>query len=123
MARFLATIPILRFFDEAVTRRFYIDYLAFEVVLEHRFGPEMPLYLGVTRGALRLHLSQHHGDATPGSAVFIEMDDVEALHAELAARSYPFARPGLETAPWAARTLTVLDPAGNRLFFNEQVRS
>lgn len=117
--RFTATIPILRMFDIAATRDFYVGYLGLEIAWEHRFGEGMPLYMEVRRGALQLHLSQHHGDATPGSAVFLKMDGVDALHAELKAKAYGFARPAIETAPWGARTLTVLDPAGNRLFFND----
>lgn len=35
--------PILRIFDEAKAREFYIDYLGFTVDWDHRFGPGMPL--------------------------------------------------------------------------------
>jgi catechol 2,3-dioxygenase-like lactoylglutathione lyase family enzyme len=112
-------IPILRFYDEAATRRFYEDDPGFKVEWEHRFAPALPLYMQLVRGGLTLHLSQHHGDATPGSAVFVRMRGVEALHTELSAKDYPFLKPGIDTAPWGARTLTLLDPAGNRLFLND----
>ena len=46
-----------------------LRYLGFEVLFEHRFGPDMPLYLGIRRGGCELHMSEHHGDETPGSAV------------------------------------------------------
>lgn len=35
-------IPILRIFDEAKARAFYLDFLGFRVDWEHRFGPDMP---------------------------------------------------------------------------------
>ena len=38
-----APIPILRLFDEAVARAFYIDFLGFAVDWEHRFKPGLPL--------------------------------------------------------------------------------
>ena len=80
------TTPILRSFDEAKAREFYLDFLGFQVVFEHRFEPGLPLYMGVARGDCALHLSEHHGDATPGASMRIEVDDVDALCAELQAR-------------------------------------
>nr|WP_225444610.1 glyoxalase superfamily protein [Pseudomarimonas arenosa] len=115
--KFSTPIPILRSFDEAATRAFYIDFLGFEVDWEHRFADDLPLYMQVHRGDLLLHLSEHHGDVTPGSALRIEVDDLDALHAELQAKQYKFARPGIETMPWGMRELSVKDPSGNRLVF------
>ncbi|WP_208279601.1 glyoxalase superfamily protein [Massilia oculi] len=109
--------PILRIFDEAKAREFYVDYLGFTVDWDHRFGPGMPLYLQVSRGDCVLHLSEHHGDCCPGAALRIEVDDVDGLHAELAAKQYGYARPGIEDTPWETRELSVKDPFGNRLTF------
>ena len=53
--KFGPIIPLLRMFDIAATRAFYIDYLGFSVDFEHRFEPELPLYMQVSRGACRLH--------------------------------------------------------------------
>ena len=79
-------IPILRSFNEAKAREFYIDFLGFEVYFEHRFTPDAPLYMGLKRGQCLLHVSEHHGDATPGTALRIDMDDVDAYCAELNAK-------------------------------------
>ena len=69
-----------------------------------------------------LHLSSHHDDGTPGSAVLIETADVEVLHAQLHATAYRFMLPGI--APHAAgREMTVIDPASNRLRFFERRRT
>jgi hypothetical protein len=78
----------------------------------------MPLYAQVSRGAAVIHLSEHHGDASPGGAVIIRVADVVALHAELTARDYPAARPGIDDEEWG-RTVTVLDPFSNRITFHE----
>jgi uncharacterized glyoxalase superfamily protein PhnB len=112
--------PILRIFDEAKAREFYLDFLGFRIDWEHRFGAAFPLYLQVSRGACVLHLSEHHGDATPGAAIRIETQGVEALCAELAAREYRYAKPQLEQAEWGDRLLQVRDPFGNRLVFFER---
>ncbi|MBA3846587.1 MAG: VOC family protein [Planctomycetes bacterium] len=113
------TIPILRIFSIDKAREFYVDWLGFAIDWEHRFEADMPLYLQLSRAGLFLHLSEHHGDGTPGSVVFIRMRGIAAFHAELSAKNYRFARPGLEHAPWG-RTVTVGDPFGNSLRFCEK---
>ncbi len=110
--------PVLRIFDVAKAREFYIDWLGFQVDWEHRFEPDLPLYMQISLGAIILHLTEHHGDCCPGAKVFIETSGLEAYHAGLLAKN-SYSRPGLETAPWNARTVTVGDPFGNRLLFSE----
>src|SRR5678815_4795666 len=114
---FHAVVPILRSFDEGKAREFYIDWLGFKVDFEHRFEPGLPLYMQVSRGDCVLHISEHHGDATPGSAVRILVDELEAFHAELQARPYKNYRPGLTDQEWGTREMGVTDGAGNRLIF------
>jgi hypothetical protein len=115
-------IPILRIFDEAKAREFYLGFLGCTADWEHRFGENFPLYMQVSRGSLVLHLSEHHGDGSPGAAVLIETDEgLEALHAELLAKNYKFNRPGLETTPWKAKVMDLVDPFGNRLRFNQKL--
>ncbi|HVL81996.1 MAG TPA: glyoxalase superfamily protein [Actinomycetota bacterium] len=115
------TTPILRSFDEAKTRGFYLDYLGFKVDWTHRFEPGMPLYMQVSRGGCVLHLSEHHGDATPGAGLRIEVGDLDAFHAELSAKPYANMRPGIEDMPWGTRDMTVIDPSGNRLTFTDAI--
>lgn len=109
-------IPILRIFSEEKAREFYLDFLGFTQDWQHRYAPTAPLYTQVTRGDLVLHLSEHHGDATPGAALLIPVDDIEALHAQLRDKDYPYARPGIRDEDWG-RILEVADPFGNRLRF------
>ncbi|HSV82421.1 MAG TPA: glyoxalase superfamily protein [Ramlibacter sp.] len=109
-------IPILRIFDEAKTREFYVDFLGFTIAWEHRFEPGLPLYLQVARDGCVLHLSEHHGDCSPGAALRIAVDDLEAFQQELLARKYSYARPGIQEMPWG-RDMEVRDPFGNRLVF------
>jgi len=111
--------PILRIFDEAKAREFYVDFLGFEVDWQHRFGDNFPLYLQVSRGGCILHLSEHHGDCSPGAAVRIETTAIDELHGDLLARDYKYAKPHVEEASWGDRLLSVLDPFGNRLTFFE----
>lgn len=115
--RFHPVVPILRSFDEGKAREFYVAWLGFRVDFEHRFEPHMPLYMQVSRGDCVLHVSEHHGDGTPGTAIRIRVDDLEAFHAELQTRPYKNYRPGLMDQDWGCREMSVQDGAGNRLVF------
>ena len=119
---FQQTVPILRIFDETKAREFYVGFLAFQIDWEHRFEPDLPLYMQVSRGGLTLHLSEHVGDACPGSTVFVRTQGVDELHAELTAKKYKYLRPGVEVAPWNAKCMEVIDPFGNRIRFNEDLK-
>jgi catechol 2,3-dioxygenase-like lactoylglutathione lyase family enzyme len=118
---FGTVVPILRSFDQAKTEEFYRDWLGFTLDWEHRFGPGMPLYQQFSRDGLMLHLSEHHGDATPGSHVRVQTTDLRSFHAELTAKNYKSNRPGLETPDWGGLEMTVIDAAGNRITFHETV--
>jgi catechol 2,3-dioxygenase-like lactoylglutathione lyase family enzyme len=116
----IRSIPILRIFDEAKAREFYVGFLGFKIDWEHRFDPEAPLYMQLSRDGCVLHLSEHYGDATPGSALRVDTTELDAFHAELGAKRYKYARPGIDTQPWG-REVSVKDPFGNRLIFSEVV--
>lgn len=116
-----STTPILRSFNEAQAKAFYLDFLGFSLVFEHRFEPGLPLYMGIVRDGCSLHLSEHHGDATPGSSMRIQVADVDALHAELMAKGPHHHRPAVQTMPWGTRDFTVTDPFGNRLTFTSAI--
>jgi uncharacterized glyoxalase superfamily protein PhnB len=113
--------PLLRIFDDALARRFYLGYLGFDLLFEHRFEPGSPLYMGVRRDGCELHLSEHHGDASPGASVRIAVSDLDALHAELTARPHPHLRPAIETMPWGTRDMQLIDPFSNRLTFTSAI--
>lgn len=121
--QFGGTVPVLRMFDVAKAREFYLDWLGFVVLFEHRFEPDLPLYMGIARGSLELHLSEHHGDGSPGANIRVETNGLDSLHAELIAKRYGYGRPGIEPKPWGTRELTVHDPFGNRITFSERSTS
>lgn len=115
------TTPILRIFDEAKARDFYVDFLGFKVDWEHRFESGLPLYMQLSKDGCVLHLSEHHGDGSPGTALRIETDELEAFHQQLLAADYKYAKPGLEDTPWGSRDMTIADPFGNRLTFTNAI--
>jgi catechol 2,3-dioxygenase-like lactoylglutathione lyase family enzyme len=98
-------VPIFKVADAIRTAEWYAR-LGFETEFVHRYSEEFPAYVGLSRKGLALHLSEHAGDATPDSLVYLFVDDVDAVAAEF----------GVEVADeqWA-REIQLTDPDGNRL--------
>lgn len=115
-------VPILRSFDERLTITFYIDYLGGEELFRHRFEKTAPLYLGLSLCGVEIHLSEHHGDATPGSAIRIKVRNLGDLYQALQQKSYRNARPSIIEQSWG-RDLPIIDPFGNRIIFSEPLVS
>jgi hypothetical protein len=114
-------IPVLRIFDHRLAKAHYLDWLGFKLDWQHHPDPEGPCCMEVSRDAAVLHLTEHYGDGSPGVKVYIQTDDVEAYHRELATRPNPRMRPGIEVEPWGVKSMCVTDPFGNRLYFNEKI--
>jgi Glyoxalase superfamily protein/Activator of Hsp90 ATPase homolog 1-like protein len=112
-------VPIIRIFDVDQAYAFYCDYLGFGRDWEHRFEDHLPLYAQVSRGDVRLHLSEHHGDGSPGIGVLLTTPDVRALHAELQGKDNPLSPEIVSEERGLA--LTVIDPFHNRLVFHQPV--
>jgi len=118
--KFSTPIPIMRMFDEAMTKEFYVDFLGFSMDWENRLEPGSPLYMQISRDGCVLQLSGHFGDACPGAAVRIEVDDIDAYQQGLLAKKYRHSRPGAaQLMPWGTRDLTIQDPSGNRITFTQ----
>jgi hypothetical protein len=98
-------VPIFRVAEGYASARWY-ERLGFSVTGEHRFADGLPLYLFLQRGDVYLHLSEHAGDARPGTLVYFYVDDVDAIAAEFGAE--------VVIQPWA-REIQLTDPDGNRL--------
>jgi hypothetical protein len=103
------TIPILRIADAAVALAWYAR-LGFVEEWTHRFEPDFPAFVSVRRGegdaGCRLFLSEHTGDAAPNGLVYLRVDDVAPIAAELGAAVHDSG---------ARLEVSVVDPDGNRL--------
>jgi catechol 2,3-dioxygenase-like lactoylglutathione lyase family enzyme len=117
---FQRAVPIFRIFSLEKAREFYLDFLGFKVDWEHRFEPDAPVFMQVSRDGLVLHLSEHFGDGTPGSIVYVYMKGVRELHRELNDKKYRHMRPGLQQQEWGMTELGVIDPFNNRITFGER---
>lgn len=98
-------IPILRVADAETTAGWY-ERLGFKIAGRHRFADGLPLYMFLERGDIELHLSEHTGDARPGTLLYFWVDDVDLVASEFDGR--------VEVQPWG-REVKLTDPDGNRL--------
>jgi len=113
-------IPVLRIFDYNKAIECYVDWLGFKVEWEHHFEENTPVYMEVTKGDITFHLSEHHGDGTPGTHVFIWCEGVKEYHTELINKKYKYNRPGLEETFYGSLAFTANDPFNNKISFNEK---
>lgn len=110
-------IPVLRVSDATAAEDFYRDKLGFRTVAANRDPARPnPAYLLLKRDAATIHLSSFSGDAVPGGVVFLIVDDVDALHAELVSKGVRIhVEPVNQT--WGNREMYVKDPDGNCIRF------
>jgi len=113
-------IPILRIFDYKKAIEFYVDWLGFKINWEHTFDENTPVYMEIERDGLLIHLSEHHGDGTPGTNVFVWCNGVEEFHKEIINKKYKYNKPGLEKTFYGAMAVKVIDPFHNQIIFNEK---
>ena len=113
-------IPILRIFDYKKAVEFYIDWLSFTINWQHTFDENTPVYLEIERDGLIIHLSEHHGDGTPGTNVFVWCNGVAEFHEEIIKKNYKYNKPGLEKTFYGSLAVTVIDPFHNQIIFNEK---
>jgi Glyoxalase superfamily protein len=74
----------------------------------------------VSLADIEIHLSEHHGAASPGAHVLIEdFPALAAYHKRLLLQQYKYNKPGLEKAFFnpALLLMEVIDAFGNRLTF------
>jgi len=117
---FKSPIPILRSFDETKAKEFYVDFLGFRIDWEHRFEDNTPLYMQLSKDNCVIHISEHHGDSSPGTSLRIITSNLNQYQKELLEKRYKNARPGIQDMPWGTRDMAIADPFGNRLIFSEE---
>lgn len=98
-------VPILKVVSAEAAIEWYAR-LGFSKDFERRYSEDFPAYVGLTKGPIGLHLSEHPGDATPDTLMYLWVDDVDAVAKE-------FDVDVVEAE--AVRELSLTDPDGNRV--------
>lgn len=102
------TIPFLRVSDARAAAAWY-RRLGFQKAWEHQSGPDFPTTVSIARtgrAGTRMFLSEHGGDATPDTLVYVRVGDVDAVAQEFDVE--------IQDSGWA-REVWLTDPDGNRL--------
>lgn len=107
-------IPTLRITSHAKSKEFYVDRLGFRIDWEHRFQPDFPVFMQVSRDELAFFLTEHRGDCPVGGLVHLYVPDVDAWYAEFQAKGVPVKELPNESLQ-GLRTMTIVDPDGNKL--------
>lgn len=113
-------IPVLRIFDYKKAIEFYVEWLGFKINWEHTFEDNTPVYIEIEKDGLIIHLSEHHGDGTPGTNVFVWCEGVEEFHKGIINKKYKYNKPGLEKTFYGSLAVKVIDPFHNQIIFNEK---
>lgn len=103
-------VPILRVKKAHESAAWY-KRLGFEIEGEHQFASGLPFYLFLARGNIRLHLSEHKGDAKIGTLMYFYVHDIDPIAKEFNVQ--------VVDQPWA-REVQLQDPDGNRFRIGER---
>ena len=117
-----AACPDLPVADCPAAIRYYCDVLGFTKVFDDALlGFDRTLYACVARGDLKLTLDWHRSDEVAHKVhLMAEVDDVDALHAELSGRGAKIVGE-LTDRPWGERDFTVEDLDGHKIGFTMTV--
>ena len=115
---FKLAIPVLHVSNTASAEEFYCKRLGFSQQFAYRFDEAQsdPCYMGLARDGVRLHISSFAGDGVSGGVVFLVVEDVDALHAELKAKGVTIDLEPTDQS-WGNREMYVSDLDGNSIRF------
>jgi uncharacterized glyoxalase superfamily protein PhnB len=118
-------IPVVHVSDAAAAESFYCQQLGFRCLAAWRADQSLPnpAYLTVERDGVRLHLTSFT-DGTVGtwtSNVYVFVDDVDALYAELSGRGVAAVSAPVDQT-WGTREFGVRDADRNIMTFGQSAR-
>jgi catechol 2,3-dioxygenase-like lactoylglutathione lyase family enzyme len=98
--------PFLRCEDALATADWYAR-LGFEVRDVYHPRPDDPRFVALRAGERWLFLSEHTGDASPDTLIYLHVEDVDGVADAFGAEAADM--------PWGMREVHLTDPAGNRV--------
>jgi hypothetical protein len=69
-------IPIIHTSSAAKAVEWYAK-LGFKKDWEHRFEPDLPAFVQISNGEMKIFLSEHKGDARPDTLLYLRVADVD----------------------------------------------
>lgn len=110
-------MPTLRITDYATSKGFYVDGLGFQIDWEHRFKPQYPVFMQVSRDGIAFFLTGHTGDCPVGGLIHLYVPDVDSWYVEFQRKGIPVKEPPNESL----QGLRIVDPDGNKLMISTRL--
>ncbi len=101
-------VPDLHAAEPAASREFYVEVLGLEVVMDHGW---IVTYAAPDNPAAQISVMGDDASAPVAPDVSVEVDDVDAVHAEARRLGYEIVHP-LTDEPWGVRRFFVREPTG-----------
>jgi len=118
---FETAIPIIRVSSSATAEEFYCKRLGFTVLSSWRVNATLddPRYLTLIRDGARLHLHSFPSGTVGAAAVYVFVDDIDGLHAELSSSGVSLSGPPIQQA-WGTREIVARDADQNVITFGQR---
>jgi catechol 2,3-dioxygenase-like lactoylglutathione lyase family enzyme len=107
-------IPAFRVTDYTRSKVFYVEGMGFQIDWEHRFEPDFPVFVQITKDEMTIYLTEHTGDCQVGGLIHFFVPNVDNWYSELKSKNIRIIEPPNEDLK-GLRMMTVVDPDGNQL--------
>ena len=115
-------MPDLPVKDAPAAVRYYAEVLGFDKLWDDaKIGFGHIMYACLARDELKVTIDEHRADEDAKGHMCCNVDDVDALHAEMQARGAKICEP-LTDHVWQERSFTIEDLDGHRLAFSMSLR-
>ncbi len=108
-------IPAFRITDYSKSKTFYVEGMGFRIDWEHRFEPNLPVFVQISREEVTMYLTEHTEDCQVGGLIHIFVPDVDSWYNELSGKlAIGTIEPPHEQID-GLRMMGVVDPDGNQI--------
>jgi uncharacterized glyoxalase superfamily protein PhnB len=119
---FQTAIPIIRVSGSIAAQEFYGKGLGFTLLSSWRPDETKPdpCYMTFARDGAQLHVHSFRSETVGAAAVYVFVDNVDALYAELMSRGILVSGPPIDQT-WGTREIVLRDPERNVLTFGQRI--
>jgi uncharacterized glyoxalase superfamily protein PhnB len=119
---FQTAIPVIRVSGSIAAQEFYCHGLGFTVVSSWRPDETQddPRYMTLARDDARLHVHSFQSGTVGAGAVYVLVDNVDALYAELLSRGVSVSGPPIDQT-WGTREIVARDADRNVVTFGQRL--
>ncbi|WP_077212434.1 glyoxalase superfamily protein [Bacillus dakarensis] len=108
-------VPAFRITDYKRSKAFYVEGMGFQIDWEHRFEPNFPVFVQITKDEMTIYLTEHTGDCETGGLIHLFVPNVDKWYDELKSKKDIHITEPPNDDLEGLRMMTVVDPDGNQL--------